>query len=216
MQLSIFKVALLGVVGLIGFQIPKIQTFIEEQNKYLERVSVYSPDLSDLKQQRIEQLENSEEPFEILDPETGALKHAGYTLRDKGLIFNRAAVKHNPNNALALELTKFRHTIMIFTFTENMISFQRLYDFNLNCFGLLGHLIKGKKEGHIMHQMPYDMFDKNLMGITYADLESISIKPFNFTADNELFELTPKEGFDKEKYDMVYNLKEHNTHPFNY
>ena len=86
---------------------------IEEQNKFFERVSVYTPDLDDLPMTRLRHLESQDEKqrvYNILDEETGRLKDSGWMKRAENVIFNRAAVpRPDPRNNWLKENTKIRH-----------------------------------------------------------------------------------------------------------
>ena len=115
---------LIGVSALVGAAlfVPKLQTFIAEQNKFFDEVSVYTPDVSDLQMIHLSDLEKQDGSVNIVDDKSGTLKHSGYLLRDHGLNFNREAVKDEPSNNWLKENTKRRHQTLIITFGKKKIS----------------------------------------------------------------------------------------------
>lgn len=202
-------------IGLVGLAIkgPSLLKFIENQNKFFDEVSVYTPDLEGLQQKRIDQIENDDKPFYILDEKTGRLKHTGWMKRDKNVQFNRDAVKADESNNWLKEITKRRHQTLITTFSDKKISIYRLFDFEINTVAVTTHILKAKKNDDPLQSMADDMTTKEPMGIVYSDVSSVGIQPFNVTSDYETIILSEKKNDGNER---VLNLYEKNTHPFNF
>ena len=77
---TIIKLALL-ILAINGGL--KIADIIEQQDKHINKVHVYTPDLANLPMTRLENLElQKNQNFEILDPSTGRLKYSGWMKRD--------------------------------------------------------------------------------------------------------------------------------------
>lgn len=70
------------VLALVGIKVPGLLKYIDSQNKLFDEVQVYTPDLEGLEMRRIQQIEKDDKVYEILDPNTNALKETGWMKRD--------------------------------------------------------------------------------------------------------------------------------------
>ena len=111
---------------------PIIIQFVQDQNEYFQEVLVYTPDLVDLPMTHLSDLESKPDPLLMVDPSTGRLKHSGYLLRDKDIIFNRESVPADPTSNWLKEATKMRHQTLVVTFGPKKISISRLLDIGIN------------------------------------------------------------------------------------
>ena len=97
-KLSVCSIFCLGMLLLIGTQIPSLMNFIKTQNEYFDQVNVYTPDIDNLKMTELTQLyDSNNENVDILDSTTGKLKFSGWAARDENLFVNKNAVKANEN-----------------------------------------------------------------------------------------------------------------------
>jgi len=218
-HLTICNLIYLTILCAIFIYLPKITDKIEDQNKFFERVSVYTPDLNGLPMTRLRHLESQDEKqkiYNILDEKTGRLKESGWMKRDENVIFNRDSVSRpDPKNNWLKENTKIRHQTLITVFSEKLLQIYRLFDFELNCILVTTHIVKPTGSGgDVFSSMAEDMQVKEPMGIVYSDTSSIEVQPFNVSSMHELLSL---ELDDLEKgHSRVLSLSEANTHPFNF
>ena len=97
-KISSCSIISIVVLALIGIKIPGLLKFIDSQNKFFDEVQVFTPDLEGLEMRRMQQIETDDKVYEILDPNTNALKETGWMKRDKDIKINREAVWVNPEN----------------------------------------------------------------------------------------------------------------------
>ena len=92
-KLSVCNMFCLGLLLLIGSQIPSLMSFIKKQNEYFDRVNVFTPDIDNLPMTELSQLyDSNNEQVNILDETTGKLKFSGWVARDENLYVNKNAV----------------------------------------------------------------------------------------------------------------------------
>jgi hypothetical protein len=102
-------------------------------------------------------------------------------------------------------------------FSKKKLSIYRLFDFGLNCVAVTTHILKANAEADdALQAMADDMTTKEPHGIVFSDTKSVGVQPFNVSSQHENIKFTDSEDFDTQKYKRVMNMKEVNTHPFNF
>ena len=162
------------------------------------------------------EIESDGSAFEILD-QNGKLKKTGWFKRDDNVIFNHEVIKKDESYPFLKELTKIRHLTLIVDFSKKKVSIYRLFDFGLNCVAVTTHILKANEEADdALQAMADDMTTKEPHGIVFSDTKSVGVQPFNVSSQHENIKFTDREDFDNQKYKRVMNMKEVNTHPFNF
>ena len=177
----------------------------------------YTPDLPNLPQTRLHQVEAAkEQTFELIDNKTKRVKVSGWMKRDEKIIINKEVVPWDYTQGQVREFTKFRHLTLLLTFTEKTIIISRLFDLGVNCLFISTTIMKAQPDNpDVFARLADDMQVKELHAVINSDTRSLGVQPFSVQGAFETFNFSDKVDFDKEKYSRVFNLYERNTHPFN-